>query len=176
MDAPTNSFSPEQIKMFQHLLSMGPPIMDNDTAQTQVLSESDDYTTDESESGSDEPQVTRRRGRPKKVRTPEELVAREASKARGRGRPTKARTPEELVAIEEAAADKEARRRIRSEKKHIREAEEAIKQQAREVRQAKAEQKALEKAERDAGIKAKRIATYEKMCFDADAYKAKWDL
>ena len=127
--------------------------MEKVATQTQFMSESDDYTTDESESGSDESQVKRRRGRPKKDRSPEELAA-----------------------IKEAAADKEARRRIRSEKKHIREAEEAIKQQAREVRKAKAEQKALEKAERDAGIKAKRIATYERMLFDAEAYKMRWGL
>ena len=176
MDSFAKSFTPEQIKMFQKLLSMGPPIMEKVATQTQFMSESDDYTTDESESGSDESQVKRRRGRPKKVRTPEELATREASKAQGRGRPKKDRSPEELAAIKEAAADKEARRRIRSEKKHIREAEEAIKQQAREVRKAKAEQKALEKAERDAGIKAKRIATYERMLFDAEAYKMRWGL
>ena len=167
MDSFAQSFTPEQIQMFRSLLAMGQP--------TQRISDSDDYITDESDSGSDE-QVKRRVGRPKKVRTPEWIAAREASKARGRGRPKVERTPQQLVDMAAAIAAKEARKQDREAKKLEREAADAIKQQAREARQAKAVQKALEKAERDASSKAKRTELYQKMVADAEAYKAKWCL
>ena len=85
-----------------------------------------------------------RRGRPKKVRTPQELaeiaeanaakevrrIEREAKKAakaaqpkRPRGRPKKVRTPEELEEIAEGEAAKEARRVEREAKKAAKDAE-----------------------------------------------------
>ena len=169
MQSVAQSFSPEQIKMFQQLLAMGHPIVETPLVEI-------DYTTDESDSGCDESHVKLSPGRPKKVRSPEWIAAREASKAKGRGRPLKLRTSEELVEIADAVEAKEERRRVREANKIDREVADAIRQQVREERQVKADQKALEKAEREATTKAKRTEIYEKMMGDAESYKAKWGL
>jgi hypothetical protein len=174
MDSFTQSFTPEQIQMFNALLAMAPPI-DTSAKTYHDRSESDDYITDESDSDSDE-QVKRHVGRPKKVRSPEWIASREASKARGRGRPRVERTPEQLADMAAAIATKEARKADKEAKKVEREVADVIKQQTREARVAKAAQKALEKAARDASSKAKRTEIYQKMIADAEAYKAKWEL
>jgi hypothetical protein len=171
MDSFAQSFSPEQIQMFKGLIAMGPQ-----PVQPVQLVDADYTSESESDSGCEEPRVKRLRGRPKKVRTPEELVAREASKARGRGRPKVERTPEQLEAIAGAVAAKEARKKDREAKKVEREASDAARHQERQARQAMAAQKALEKAERDATSKVKRTEIYRKMVSDADAYKARWEL
>jgi len=177
MESITQTFTPEQIAAIRAVIGI--------TKEKLVQLVDADYTSDsESESGSgsgsdsgcEETRVKRRRGRPMKVRTAEELAAREASNTRGRGRPKVERTPEQLVAIANAVAAKESRKKAREAKILEREAAEAMKKKLRDERQAKAAQKAIEKAERSIAAKAKRIEIYQKMCADAEAYKAKWDL
>ena len=174
MDSFAQSFTPEQIQMFKALLAMGPPSVPKPSVVET------DYTTDESEFEQDsdggDHGGKKRRGRPPLTRTPEWIAARAASKERGRGRPKVERTPEQLEAFAAACAEKEERRRIRDVKKVERDADEAIKQQLRDERKAKLDQKALEKAERDTALKAKRTEIYEKMVVDAAEYKSKWNL
>ena len=173
MDSITQTFTPEQIAAIRAVIGI--------TKEKLVQLVDADYTSDsESESGSDsgceETRVKRHRGRPKKVRTAEEIAAREASNTRGRGRPKVERTPEQLVAIANAVAAKESRKKAREAKIREREAAEVMKKKLRDERQAKAAQKAIEKAERAIAAKSKRIEIYQAMCADAEAYKAKWDL
>ena len=168
MDSFPHVFTPEQAEFLKALL--GPNVPDRTSQSVQLVDA--DYTSEsepESDSGCEEPRVKRHRGRPKKVRTPEELAAREASKARGRGRPKVERTPEQLLAIADAVAAKEARKKDR-------EASDATRHQMRQERQAKTLQKAIEKADRAEHMHAKRTEIYQKMLAAADAYKAKWDL
>jgi hypothetical protein len=175
MDSFPHVFTPEQAEFLKALL--GPTGPDRTSQPIQLVDA--DYTSDsetESDSGCEEPRVKRHRGRPKKVRTPEELAARAASKARGRGRPKVERTPEQLIAIADAVAAKEARKKDREAKKLEREASDAMRHQMRQERQAKTLQKAIEKADRAEHIHAKRTEIYQKMLAAADAYKAKWEL
>ena len=175
MESIIQTFTPKQIAAIRVVIGI--------TKEKLVELVDADYTSEsesESESGSDsgceETRVKRRRGRPKKVRTAEEIAAREASNTRGRGRPKLERTPEQLVAIANAVVAKESRKKAREAKILEREAAEVIKKKLRDERQAKAAQKAIEKAERSIAAKAKRIEIYQTMCADAEAYKAKWDL
>ena len=166
-----NTFTPEQIKILQDQgFFLQKPI--------QLVEE--DYTSDcdsDSDSGCESPQVKRRgRGRPKKVRSPEEIAAREASKARGRGRPKIERTPEQLADIAAAIVAKEVRAKDRETKKVERESSDAMKKKLRLERQDKIEQKAIEQTEREILAKGKRTEIYNNMIAKAEAYKAKWSL
>jgi len=169
-----DSFTPEQIKILQAQgFNLQKPI--------QLVEE--DYTSDsepDSEQASDSrceaPRIKRRPGRPKKVRTPEELAVRVASKFRGRGRPKVLRAPEQLAYIAAAIAAKEARAQDRHAKKLERDAAEVLKNQLRLERQTKSEQKAIQHAERAIVAKEKRTEIYNNMIAKAEAYKAKWTL
>ena len=165
-----NTFTPEQIKILQD---------QGFFLQKPIGLVEEDYTSDDesdSDSGCESPQVKRRPGRPKKVRSPEEIAAREASKARGKGRPKIERTPEQLADIVAAIAAKEARAKDRLAKKVERDAADALKNQLRLERQAKSEQKAIQQAERAIVAKEKRTEIYNNMIAKAEAYKAKWSL
>ena len=165
-----DSFTPEQIKILQ---------AQGFNLQKPIQLVEDDYTSDseqESDSGCEAPRIKRRPGRPKKVRTPEELAAREASKVRGRGRPKVVRTPEHLAYMAATIAAKEARAQDRQAKKLEREETDSIKQQIRLERQAKVEQKKLEQDERAIVAKEKRTEIYQNMLAKAESYKNKWDL
>ena len=170
MDSLAQTFTPEQVATIKALLGM--------TVEKPVYLDTDYSSESESDfdSGCEETHVKRRPGRPKKVRTPEEIAKKEASKARGRGRPKVERTPEQIAEMAAAFAAKEARKQDREAKKLEREAADAIKQQVRVEREAKAEKKAHEKAERELAAKVKRTEIYQKMIDDAEAYKAKWCL
>ena len=166
-----NTFTQEQIDIVNSLLAMTPRPL-------QLVEE--DYTSDEepeSDSGCESPPIKRRPGRPKKVRSPEELAAREASKVRGRGRPKVVRTPEQLADIAAAIAAKEVRTKDRQANKVERDEErKRMSLEKTEARQANSEQKALEKAEREIVAKQKRSEIYQTMLAKAEAYKTKWDL
>ena len=165
-----DSFTPEQIKILQ---------AQGFNLQKPIQLVEDDYTSDseqESDSGCEAPRIKRRPGRPKKVRTPEELAAREASKVRGRGRPKVVRTPEQLAYMAATIAAKEARTQDRHAKKLERDAAEVLKNQLRLERQTKSEQKAIQHAERAIVAKEKRTEIYNNMIAKAEAYKAKWSL
>ena len=166
-----DSFTPEQIKILQAQgFNLQKPIQLVET----------DYTSDseqESDSGCEEPRIKRWiLPGPKKVRTPEELAAREASKVRGRGRPKVVRTPEQLAYMAATIAAKEARTQDRHAKKLERDAAEVLKNQLRLERQTKSEQKAIQHAERAIVAKEKRTEIYNNMIAKAEAYKAKWSL
>ena len=141
------------------------------------LSLADDYTSDDEEESA--PKITKpRRGRPKKIRTPEEEEAIEAKKSAGksRGRPKKIRTEEEIAEMKAKIEAKE-QRRIEREIKDAMKSDEAVAKQHRiKMRKEAATVKKAEQAEKALALKAKRTEIYGKMLTDAAAYKAKWGL
>ena len=141
--------------------------------------------------------VKRGPGRPRKILSPEELfkrVAEEAAKTARKnqrlekkelreqapkkpvGRPKKIRTPErrdaELKAAEKKAA-REIEREMKAAEKEVDEEHRALRKEARRIA---AEERAFEKEAKVAVMRAKRLATYEKMLAEAEAYKQKWSL
>ena len=116
------------------------------------LSLVDDYTSDDEEEST--PKITKpRRGRPKKIRTEEEIA--------------------EMKAKIEA----KEQRRIEREIKDAMKSDEAVAKQHRiKMRKEAAEAKKTEQAEKTLALKAKRTEIYGKMLTDAAAYKAKWGL
>jgi hypothetical protein len=139
----------------------------------------DDYSSDdEEESTPKSPLQKRSPGRPKKVRTLEEISAMEAKKSSGkpRGRPTKVLTDEEIFAMKRKVEEKE-QRRIDREIRDAMKSDEVVATQHRiKMRKNSAEVKKVEKAEKDLALKAKRTEIHKKMLVDAAEYKAKWSL
>ena len=164
-----DTFTSDQIASIKAILKMDPQSF-------KLVEDSEFYSDSDSDSGCEQIRVKRRPGRPKKVRSPEEIAKCEASKARGRGRPKVERTPEQLAKIALAIAAKEARKQERKEKKLQRQAADVNKEKIRSERKVKAEQKAHEKAQRELVAKVKRNEIYKTMLSDAEAYKSKWNL
>ena len=169
-----DTFTSDQIASIKAILKMGPQSFK--LVEEDYTSDSEFYSESDSDSGCEQIRVKRRPGRPKKVRSPEEIAKCEASKARGRGRPKVERTPEQLAKIALAIAAKEARKQERKEKKLQRQAADLNKEKIRSERKVKAEQKAHEKAQRELAAKVKRTEIYKTMLSDAEAYKSKWNL
>jgi len=169
-----DTFTSDQIASIKAILKMDPQSFK--LVEEDYTSDSEFYSESDSDSGCEQIRVKRRPGRPKKVRSPEEIAKCEASKARGRGRPKVERTPEQLAKIALAIAAKEARKQERKEKKLQRQAADLNKEKIRSERKVKAEQKAHEKAQRELAAKVKRTEIYKTMLSDAEAYKSKWNL
>ena len=141
--------------------------------------------------------VKRKPGRPKKIRSPEELIAIKEKLAnkrpRGRptsklvsistlkstkpsGRPTKVRTPEELEAMKAIELLKQMRQKERQVRKVQKELEAVEKEQKRKEREQAKIIKAKETLEKEAEMKKMRTEIYTKMVKEAEAYKLKWNL
>lgn len=155
----------------------------------------DDYTSDcEEETGII---VKRKPGRPKKIRTHDELASIKAmlanKKPRGRptskvvadskpkstkprGRPKKVRTPDELEAMKAITMLKQLRQQDRESRKIQKELEEVEKEQKRNERVEAKAVKAKETLEKEFEMKQMRTDIYIKMVKDAEAYKLKWNL
>lgn len=155
----------------------------------------DDYTSDcEEETGII---VKRKPGRPKKIRTREEVASIKAmlanKKPRGRptskvvavskpkstkprGRPKKDRTPDELEAMKAITMLKQIRQQDRESRKIQKELEEVEKEQKRNERVEAKAVKAQETLEKEVEMKQMRTDIYTKMVKDAEAYKLKWNL
>ena len=158
----------------------------------------DDYTTDCEGEVEEMPIVVKRKpGRPKKIRTPEELAAIKAmlanKKPRGRptskvvsvstpkstnprGRPKKVRTPEELEAMKAIELLKQLRQQDRETRKIQKELEDTEKEQKRKERDEAKVVKQQETQKKEAEMKQMRTEIYTKMVKEAEAYKLKWNL
>lgn len=138
-------------------------------SSTYGLSLVDDYTSDEEDSS---PSPTKRgRGRPKKT-----VLKKEPIIKRSAGRPKKIRTIEEL-AKEKADAVMKSQRNKDREAKKVQKAEDARQTQLRVAARTKAAQdKQAEKAQKALELVKKRTEIYGKMLADAEAYKEKWNL
>jgi hypothetical protein len=155
----------------------------------------DNYTSDSEEDTGFI--VKRKPGRPKKIRTREELASIKEmlanKKPRGRppskvdsvsapkttkprGRPMKVRTPEELEAMKAITTLKQLRQQDREARKIQKELEEVEKQQKRKDRNEAKVVKVQETLEKEVEMKQMRTDIYTKMVKDAEAYKLKWNL
>lgn len=156
----------------------------------------DDYTSD-SECEEMPLVVKRKPGRPKKIRSPEELLAikEKLAKKRSRGHPTskvvsistpkstkprgrpkKVRTPEELDAMKAIELLKQMRQQDRDARKIQKELEAEGKEQKRKEREQAKIIKANETLEKESEMKQMRTEIYTKMVKEAEAYKLKWNL
>jgi hypothetical protein len=140
----------------------------------------DDYSSDDEDEESTPKSSLQKRspGRPKKIRTPEEISAMEAKKASGkpRGRPMKVRTEEELAEMKSKVDEKE-QRRVEREIKDAMKSDEAVAKQHRiKLKKEASLVKKAEAAEKSLTLRQKRTEIHEKMLLDAAEYKAKWDL
>jgi len=93
-----------------------------------------------------------------------------------RGRPKKIRTEEEIATMK-AKIEAKKQRRIEREIKDAMKSDEAVAKQYRiKMRKEAAQAKKAEKEQKKLAFKMKRTEIYGKMLADAEAYKAKWSL
>ena len=167
----------------------------NSTTSTPSLV--DDYTSDYECEEMHTVVVKRKPGRPKKIRSTEELLAikeklaqkrtrgRPTSKVvsistpkstKPRGRPTKVRTPEELEVMKAIEMLKQLRQQDRDARKIQKELDAEEKEQKRKEREQAKIIKAKETLEKESEMKQMRTEIYTKMVKEAEAYKLKWNL
>jgi hypothetical protein len=174
-----SGLSTTDIEMIGQLLKLQRQRQSTSQICETTMSLVDDYSSDDEEEFTPKSPLQKRSpGRPKKVRTLEEISAMEAKKSSGkpRGRPMKVRTEEELAEMERKVEEKEQRRVEREIKDAMKSDEDAAKQHRIKLKKEASLVKKAEVAEKALAIKAKRTEIHEKMLLDAAEYKAKWDL
>jgi hypothetical protein len=170
-----SGLSKAEIKTIAQLLSLqqSPNSVALDSVSTVSLV--DDYLSDDEEENTPKPYENKRSpGRPKKVLTAEEQAKKDTILPRGR--PMKIRSPEELAVIHAALELKETRRKDREAKQVEKLVLDGEKKERVRIRSEAAQVKKAESAEKTIAIFKKRTEIHEKMLADAAEYKAKWSL
>ena len=148
-----------------------------------TMSEScDDYSS----SSSDSETSKRGRGRPKKIRTAEEIATLEDSKTKGRGRPKKIRTAEEIATLEESKTKGRGRpKKIRTKEPETESETESEPETEHEQYQESQIQASIcdsiigkpdVKTPREVLMMEKKQEIYTRMLVAAEEYKTKWGL